>query len=297
MRFTRLDALETTDHGWHWALPTWGKTAALGLFSLAAVIGYANRIEPKWIQWKRLRLPIDGLPEAFAGYRIVLLSDLHLSNKADVYPVAALRALVARVNRLHPDCILFAGDFVTEIAPSVLKRLPLLNELHAPDGVYGTLGNHDYWSDSRLVKQALTGLHWLLNDAVIIRRGAAALGIAGVDNIWEKRADLPRAMAELPPDLPTILMAHEPNFGVVSVGEPRVRLQVSGHTHGGQVRVPFIGPVVLPELSSLYPMGLYKVKRDAAPLWIYTSRGLGMSDLPLRFACRPEVTVIELIPT
>ena len=129
----------------------------------------------------------------------------------------------------------------------------------------------------------------LINEALPVERHGARLWIAGVDDVWERRADLDSALRQVPSTEPTVLLAHEPDYAEVVRRYP-VDLQLSGHSHGGQVRLPFYGAPILPFLAKKYPIGLQR----ADAMWVYTNRGIGVVSPPVRFNCRPEITLLTL---
>ena len=154
------------------------------------------------------------------------------------------------------------------------------------------MGNHDYMTDVDLVRRCLkeSEVPELRNDVRTLWRGDAALHIAGVDDVMEGRSRLDLVLQKLPEEGAAVLLAHEPDFADVSAAAGRFDLQLSGHSHGGQVRMPFWGPVFLPPHSQRYSAGLYEV----GSMLQYTNRGLGFVDARLRFLCRPEITVLTL---
>ena len=153
------------------------------------------------------------------------------------------------------------------------------------------LGNHDHWNGAEIVAGALSerGIRVLRNQNYVIERESSKLWIAGIDDALEGRADLPRTLAGVPAQEATILLAHEPDFADYAAGFP-VDLQLSGHSHGGQVRIPGIGPIVLPAMARKYHTGLNRVGR----MQVYTSCGIGVINPPVRLNCPPEVTLITL---
>ena len=287
--------------GWHVVAPTWigvlGSAAGALIASGIGLWWYASRIEPYWVQWRSVTLPIVGLPAAFDGYRIVQLSDLHFG-KGKRFGAAQLAGIARRVNRLRPDCIALTGDFVSHFDPVSEAGIQQIARLRAADGLFCVPGNHDYWNGEGVIERAVTqaGGQWLINRAHVIRRADAVLTLAGVDDCWEGRPDLAASLRDVAADACVILLAHEPNFADITQTDPRVVVQLSGHSHGGQVRVPGFGPVMLPDQAWRYPMGLYSVQRDAGQrsLWVYTNRGLGMAEMGYRLFCRPEVTLFTL---
>jgi predicted MPP superfamily phosphohydrolase len=155
------------------------------------------------------------------------------------------------------------------------------------------LGNHDHWNDAHIVEGALhdRGITVLRNNAVPLERGRGRIWIAGIDDALVQAADLGKALSDVPTSETTILLAHEPDFADYATRFP-VDLQLSGHSHGGQVRLPGIGAVVLPAMAEKYPLGLNRV----GALQVYTNRGLGVINPPVRFLCPPEVTFVTLFP-
>ena len=153
------------------------------------------------------------------------------------------------------------------------------------------LGNHDHWTDAEIVHRVLAerGITVLRNASFVLERGNKRLWIAGIDDAYEGKADLPAALAEVPTGEATILLAHEPDYADYVAPFP-VDVQLSGHSHGGQVRLPGIGPLILPALARKYHTGRYRV----GSLQLCTSRGIGVINPPVRFNCPPEVTLITL---
>lgn len=290
--------LQKTRKGWHLVGPSWLRLIALAGFGGIGTLLYALQIEPRWIDWRHRRLQIEGLSRAFNGYRLVQLSDLHLAEGKLLTPID-FQQLIRQVNDLHPDAVVITGDFVSRFDATSRAGIAELAELQTRDGVFAVSGNHDYWTDIRGVVQAVeaAGVTFLTNAHHLIRRASAELVIAGVDDVWEGAPDLDQALRGVSPETPVILLAHEPNYAEIAVRERRVKLQLSGHSHGGQVRIPGVGPLALPDLAWAYPMGLYQVpdaKQPSHNLWVYTNRGLGLAEMPLRFHCRPEVTIFHL---
>lgn len=253
-----------------------------------SAMGYGYLIETGRLVHERIRLPVPDLPAALDGFRIVQLSDLHVE---PFTPVALIERAVEKTTGLAPDLIVVTGDLVTTEASGAREFAPLLAELRAPHGVWNVFGNHDLWAGAARVRRALerVGLPVLVNESATLDVDGARLTVAGLDDGWAGDPDLAAALASAPDDAPVLLLVHEPDL-VDSLDDPRVRLQLSGHSHGGQVRIPGIGAPILPELGRRYPLGLYRVKGR----WLYTNRGLGLTGVPLRIACPPELTEIVL---
>ena len=265
-----------------------------------AVTGAWGFSESNHPQVTRLEIPLSRLPRAFDGFTIAQLSDFHYEHHFSVTPI---RKAVEMVNALHPDLIALTGDFVTVPVLEALTGNPrrfaetaepcakLLQDLRAPMGRFAVLGNHDGSSDPSRVARALRdhGMPVLINRAVPLVRGRDRIWLAGIDDVLEGRPDVALALENIPSGELTILLAHEPDFADEASLTP-VDLQLSGHSHGGQVWIPGIGAPWLPMLARRYPRGLYRVGN----MTLYTNLGLGTIHAPVRINCPPEITLITL---
>ncbi|MDY7039765.1 MAG: metallophosphoesterase, partial [Chloroflexota bacterium] len=186
--------------------------------------------------------------------------------------------------------VALTGDFVYRSARYAEQCAQELAALESTHGLLACLGNHDLWEDAPLITQALTGagIKVLVNAGMSLADGA--LWVAGVDDVWSGQPDLDAALDGASSEATVILLAHEPDYADVVSGHGGVSLQLSGHSHGGQVRMPIIGSPILPYLGQRYPIGLYHI----GELVLYTNRGIGTTYPPVRFNCRPEVTLIVL---
>ena len=224
---------------------------------------------------------VDDLPESFDGYRIAFLTDTHV---APFLRRAYYRDVVARVQQFDPDLVLFGGDFVTwrRHIPLVADRL--LDGLTTRDGIFAVLGNHDYWAGLR----ELPGVRFLINDRVFLRRGDGVLPLAGIDEMYRGKPDVARAFDGIDDGAACLAISHHPD--VIDLVRRRIDLLLCGHTHGGQIRFPFFGAVVVPSRHEAeYAAGFHRV----GPVLMYVSRGIGAIP-PLRFLCRPEVATFTL---
>jgi uncharacterized protein len=241
------------------------------------------------------------LPAEWDGLRVAQLSDFHYDPHFSVIPI---RKSVNIVNQLHPDLVVLTGDFVTapffENAPSpdykkaALEIHPcsdLLSGLRSRYGSVAILGNHDLSCGAELIAETLRskGIPVLRNNALSLEQNGKRLWFAGVDDVLMGKPDLPKALRGIPSEEPLILLAHEPDFVEVTRKYP-VDLQLSGHSHGGQIRIPMIGALYLPELARKFPMGRYSF----GSLTLYTNIGVGTIGIPARFDCPPEVTLFTL---
>jgi uncharacterized protein len=244
-------------------------------------------------------IAIRNLPTPFHGYRIVQVSDIHLDEYTEPY---FLERIVHQVNSLAPDLVLLTGDFITHGSLTFIagnhalhRCAEILTTLTAPLR-YAVLGNHDVTFNSRAVIDALTAHSTpvLVNQYVPIERNGARFWLCGVDDPGSSHPDLDLAIPANP-DGPVLLMAHEPDYADEVRAHPRgplVDLMLSGHSHGGQVRLPFLGPLILPPMGLKYPEGHYRFNQ----MQLYVNRGIGTVGLPFRLNCPPEITVITLQP-
>ena len=260
---------------------------------LFATSVYARGVEPRWFDIKTIDITIAGLNPVFEGYKIVQLSDLHA--RSGVMDREQLERVAKLTNLQQPDTIALTGDYITErpdLAEEMLANA--FGQLKATDGVVAIMGNHDREEEDNhisLERAFAKGKVKFLNNAVYsIDRNGSKLNIAGVDDIYFQRADLPLTISQLPTTGTNILLAHEPDFVDTVVTTNRFGLQLSGHSHGGQIVIPFL-PRVRAELAKKYTNGLYRVDR----MQLYVSAGVGTTGLPqARLNCRPEIAVIVL---
>lgn len=265
------------------------KWSAFGGVS-ALVAGYPLLIERQWLRVNRYTVPIDGLPPAFDHYSIAQVTDIHLGF---LVSEAFVQGVVETANALKPDLIACTGDYVHEqnSRRDIDRVWPLLSRLQARDGVASVLGNHDHWADSE------RSLYWLERSGQNLRhrcrtieRDRDRLVIAGTGDLWEDTLRIDRSFASSDPGDCRILLAHNPDTMDTRFSTP-LSLVLSGHTHGGQVSIPGIGPPFLPVVNKRYSRGL--ITTDNGPLFI--SSGIGWSVLPLRFNCGPEIALLELV--
>lgn len=270
----------------NWKLPALALGGAAG-----AVWAYSRFIEPLRFEVRTANVPLSGLDAAFDGYRIAHLSDLHYDG---AMTAAHMTRIAAITNALRPDMVAFTGDFVTARKGFDGAALAhFLRSLNAPDGVFAVLGNHDHVNHAHALRLALAeaGARELENSSFTIRRRQARLHITGVDSVYRQRARPDKALAATPDDgAPAIMLAHEPDIADIIAATGRFGLQLSGHAHGGQIALPFLMTLGLPEHGRRYINGLYLVD----DLYVYVSRGLGTTSMRLRFNSRPEIALITL---
>lgn len=254
---------------------------------------YAKKIEPNWIEVVPVELAIPHLDQAFDEFKIVQISDIHAT---ELMPAERLAKIIKLVNQQQPDAIAITGDFITKRGNFYAERLALkLNQLQSKSGIVAILGNHDHWQkEIARLKQVITDSNITLldNQVYLVERGSKQLAFAGLDDPYWGEPNLPQIIAQLPDNVPAILLVHEPDYIETSAATHKFALQLSGHSHGGQIKIPFLDPLVLPYGGQKYFAGLDQVEDTIT----YTNRGLGMTGLPLRFASRPEITVFTLHP-
>jgi hypothetical protein len=261
----------------------------LGLGIITSTPAYAFWVEPYRLSIEHVVLKLPRLPRELSGLTIAQLSDIHQSN---YIREAHIRMAAEITNQLKPDAIVITGDYVYGLAERAEECARGLAKLSAPLGIFATLGNHDHWESAEVVTRSLqshTPIQMLNNDAVPIERNGKRMWIVGVDDVWERQANLDKALRLVPKDAVKILLAHEPDFADEAARYP-IDLQLSGHSHGGQIRIPFWGEMLTPPLGQKYPMGLYRI----GALQLYTNRGIGMVSPAMRFNCPPEVTLFTL---
>jgi uncharacterized protein len=267
--------------------------AAAGAVALA---GDGVLLEPNLPRVVRRDFPLTRWPGRLDGFTVALLSDFHYDAFFSVHP---LRAAIPMVNDLHPDLIALTGDFVT--APSVgdprrgaLEAEPcaqLLRQMRAPYGLWAVLGNHDEDTDPEHVTHALEaeGIHVLANESQAIERDGARFWLAGLNDVFSHTADVPQTLRSVPSNEAVVLLVHEPDVAD-TVSRFPVDLQLSGHSHGGQIRIPFLPPLYLPKLARKYYAGLYRI----GPMTLYTNVGLGTMGIAVRLFCPAEITFLTL---
>jgi uncharacterized protein len=262
------------------------------LFSYAAGLAvslWGIVIERRRLAVTHLRMAIRGLGRGFDGYRIVQMSDLHLGSFVS-QSMASKWVDVA--NRLSADLVVVTGDLATSGVHFDVHIGRLLGQLRAGDGVVVAAGNHDHWgTEGKLFHElAARGVRVLRNSHFVVERSGSRLVIAGVDDAVSGRAELGSALADRPPNVPTVLLTHDPGL-FPEAAHASVELVLSGHTHGGQVAFPLLGRWLnLSRLSHRFHRGMYREGGST----LYVNRGLGTTGPPIRLGATPEITVVEL---
>lgn len=260
-------------------------TSALGL-SL-----YSFLYEPGHITLEKLELPVHNLPSYWQGKKLVLVSDIH---RSEVVSTDFLSKAFGKINAEKPDVILLAGDYVTgsrEYIDSLKSLLLKLKTKTGNEGKIAVLGNHDYWNDPDYIKKRLTesGFNVLVNEKRELGPAGEKLRILGADDLWCGTKDVGGLLGMVNPDRDAvILLTHNPDIYLdKKFGKTPVTV-LAGHTHGGQVNLPIIGPPIVP---AKFVRGFYKKGESL----MYVNRGLGLISPPIRFNCPPEITVFKLV--
>jgi len=264
---------------------------------------YVTQIEPRWVEVTQVDIHLPELAGPLDGFTIAQLSDLHLGPYVSAQDV---RRSVQIANELDADLVALTGDFVYRSADYSVACAQELASLEAKYGIYAVLGNHDMWTDPRQVTENLigAGITVLRNDRQVLDVGSARLWLLGIKDTgytggpwdefrveWQETCDaLATLLVDIPANEPRLLLVHNPDFTEM-LPEGRIDLAVCGHTHGGQVRLPFIGAPIVPScFGQKYTSGLVQ----GPSTLVYINRGIGVIAPPVRFNCRPEVTLLRL---
>ncbi|SFK08715.1 hypothetical protein SAMN04488574_15314 [Bacillus sp. 71mf] len=262
-----------------------------------AIYLYAFQFEPKSlsITWTDIESP--NIPKGFQGVKIVQFSDTHFGPN---FSHEQQKKLVDQINELKPDIVVFTGDLIDKFAEYGSERKEtqtILSQIHAPLGKYAVFGNHDRGGGGRyLYKQYMeeSGFTVLVNETTKIKaNNGDYITISGLDDFLLGKPKVQPTLQHLQEKDFNILLVHEPDTVDEVLAYP-VDLQLSGHSHGGQAQLPFIGPIVTTKLADQYVEGLYSLQGKTKPLQLYVNRGIGTTRMPLRFLSKPELSVLSL---
>jgi len=268
----------------------------LGMSGGAGAYGYATLLERHQVQVEHRHITLDMGERGPRRCRVVGLTDIHFD---PLYEHDYLQRCVSLANAQQPDIIVLTGDFITKSSSRVDELAQVLGKLQARSGVYACLGNHDHWHEPQRVTAALEqqGIRVLANEYARIElnkningENAGELILAGLQSVWGGRPDWSRTMRGLTDRDRILMLMHEPDYVNTLRHDPRIVLQCSGHTHGGQVRVPGWGALILPRYGRQFQAGLYTVGNAK----LYVNRGIGTVDEHVRFCCPPEIACLDL---
>ncbi|GIP25083.1 metallophosphoesterase [Paenibacillus sp. J23TS9] len=270
--------------------------AALLLLTAGSIYYYARQIEPNLLRIEKVKIITPSVTADLNGMRIIQISDLHLG---EFYSLDKLRNLVTRINSLKPDLVVFTGDLIDNFSQyrNSGKVAPILKQIKATLGKYAVYGNHDQGGGGKhqyLRLMSDSGFKVLVNENKVLNVGRSKLNIAGLDDFLLGSPDLKSTFKQVDPDSFDLLLVHEPDVAD-RLGSYPVDLQLSGHSHGGQVRLPGYGSLYTPPLAHKYTEGLYTFYRQSRkPSYLYVNRGIGTTRLPFRFDSIPELTLLTL---
>lgn len=269
---------------------------------IISIFIYATIIEPRRLTVSRHRIYSDFIPEGFRGRTIVQFSDTHIGPH---FSLSQLDLLVSTLNSLNPDIVVFTGDLFDARRKSNFTSYdptPALSRIQAPLGKYAVYGNHDFGHTrmNRCTGKFLqdAGFEVLLNESRrIILPSGEYITVAGLDDFVCGSPDMESAFSNLRNDGFNLLLAHEPDIADRLPRYP-IDLQLSGHSHGGQVSLPIVGALIKSTLGRKYIGGLYRVQRKLRaerPYLLYANRGIGTTRIKVRFGSVPEVSVFTLV--
>lgn len=250
-----------------------------------AVVLDAGVIEKHWLSITRLKIPLAPAHSALDGIKLAMMSDFHHDDFGDS---SLVRRAVQVINKESVDLVCLLGDYITK---DISGMAPLCKELSALRPRLATIaiyGNHDRGHWEPAMDQALlsTGAQILSNDSLDF----SDFSVAGIDSCLRGKPDFARTLKKIPKNQPVILARHEPDY-FDRHKDPRIAMQISGHSHGGQICLPLYGPLFLPRMAHKYPYGLYRDGSDQ----LYVTRGIGTLTAPIRFLCRPEVAILHFV--
>lgn len=257
---------------------------------------YAKEIETRLLDVNSFSITHPNIPRGFDQFKMVQFSDTHLGFQ---YTRRQLTKIVNTINKQNPDVVFFTGDLMDEPNKYTNSQelIPILSAIHAPFGKYSIYGNHDhggYGTDIYRDIMTESGFILLQNNSHKMKLlDGSSIYIIGLDDAMLGKPNLEMAVSGIPNETYKILLAHEPDLALAAAGQG-IHLQLSGHSHGGQVKIPFIGPLITPPFSEKFYEGFYKLENKDDSLTLYVNRGLGTTRLPFRFLSKPELTIFTL---
>ncbi len=268
------------------------KWVAAGTVLATAGVVSATRDEAARTELTQVEIPLKDLPPSLDGLRLAQISDIHMGGWMNL---ARFRHSMDLIKENQPDLIVITGDLISrssDLSRALEDLFTGLRKLSQITPVFAVLGNHDHWRGSANVREALTlsGVMELPNQSAAYEKNGGKLHLCGLDDVMLGHNRMDQALRDIPEGAPAIALVHEPDYADWTAKTGRIGLQLSGHSHGGQIVLPGLGALILPYLAEKYPSGLYMVNQ----MNLYTNRGLGMASLPIRLNCPPEITLISL---
>lgn len=267
----------------------------LSAFSGGGVVGsygYANLWERHQLSIEKHEVRLALGERAPAQFRIVTLTDLHFD---PLYEHWFLEKCVKQVNALKPDLVFLTGDLISYSSKRIDELAEILGELRPSSSVMACLGNHDFWDKPDSISKALekVDISVLLNQHTRSLVKGGEVIVAGLQSVWGGHPDWSQASHGIKADERVLMMMHEPDYADVLCHDERIALQCAGHTHGGQVRLPGYGALILPRYGKRYQAGFYRLKG----MHLHVNRGIGTVDKHVRFFCPPEIACLDITNT
>lgn len=270
--------------------------ALLLLICPILMIYYSKSIEPKLLDMNQYTISSKFVSKKMEGLKIVQFSDTHLGSD---YSLEQLQNLVEKINEQNPDLIVFTGDLIdnSSLYREINNISPILKQLQAKYGKYAIYGNHDVGgAGKRVYANVLTNSDFTILEnehKTITLDDKSVLSIVGLDDYLLGKPNPQEAFTNVQKNSFTLLLAHEPDIADRLTDYP-IDLQLSGHSHGGQVKLPFHQAIYTPPLATKYTEGLYEISKSFKPMTLYVNRGIGTTRIPVRFFSVPEISVFRL---
>ena len=253
---------------------------------------YTSLIEPNQLRTENIHIPIHQEYKNLNHLKIIQFSDTHLKNTKEQ---KQLENIVHKINAINPDLVLFTGDLIDDPSDFIYQEqiIEILNQIHARYGKYAVYGNHDHGGyGTKMYAQIMqsSGVHLLQNESIQVQTSNGLLNIVGIDDMILGQPDFALLNHKKESDEYTILLAHEPDFAQ-NIAKNCYDLIIAGHSHGGQIRLPFLGPLILPTGAKAYTEGLYELEEKDTLLYVNT--GTGTTRIHMRFLVPPCITQFE----
>jgi uncharacterized protein len=271
------------------------KAAGVVAALLVLLASWAFVVEPNRLVVHEETIALTSWPSGLNGLRIAAISDIHAGSP--FIDADKLRLVVERTNETKPDVVVLLGDYMVrdtwhskQMAPEAIAQA--LKDLRAPLGVYAVMGNHDWWYDITRVRTAFggRGMRVMDNDVVRLERNGQPFWLVGIADAWSQSDDIVGTAKKVPAGEPAIALTHNPD--ILPRFPPAFQLTLAGHTHGGQVNLPFLGRRIVPsEFGQRYAAG--HIEEEGKHLFVTT--GIGTSIFPVRFRVPPEIAVLTLV--
>lgn len=266
-------------------------TAGVGLGLLGGL--YSWKIEPFWLDFNRVKMPIKNLPKQLIGKTLMQISDLHVGNRFDYNYI--IKSLI-EAQKYNPDFVVYTGDYVSYESNEQIGQLKkvMQHATHGSMGTFGILGNHDYgknWADQEVadsISEVLkkNKIHLLSNS----KSSKNGLNFIGLDDLWALNFDPKKTLSSINNKQANIVLCHNPDVCDLDVWGDYSGWILAGHTHGGQVKAPFLDPFIVPVKNKRYTSGEFHLSNERT---LYINRALGHL-WPVRFNVRPEITIFKL---